>query len=235
MKYSRVLLKLSGEVFKGESEDVFDGAVLMKLAREVKEVVDLGCEVGIVIGGGNIWRFRDNEHLSLPRVTSDMMGMLATVMNALAFEAALEAVGCSARAMSAFGPTQALEQYSAKKARMHLGKGRVVIFAGGTGSPFFTTDSAAALRALEIEADALLKATKVDYVYDKDPKKNPDAVKYEELSFEELLEKRLGVMDSTCAALCQDGGMEMVVFNLEVEGNILKVVKGEKIGTEIKK
>lgn len=234
LAYKRVLLKLSGEVFKGESEDVFDGKVLMDLAKQVKEVVDLGCEVGIVIGGGNIWRFRDNEHLRLPRVTSDMMGMLATVMNALAFEAALNDLGCEARAMSALGCEAALERYSAKKAKAHLAKGRVVIFAGGTGSPFFTTDSAAALRALEIGADVLLKATKVDFVYDKDPKKHADAVKYEELNFEEVLEKRLGVMDLTCAALCQDGGMPMVVFNLEVEGNILKVVRGEDIGTQIK-
>lgn len=233
MKYKRILLKLSGEVFKGESEDVFDGEVLIGLAREVKEVSDLGCEVGIVIGGGNIWRFRDNEHLSFPRVTSDMMGMLATVMNALAFEAALNSIGCAARAMSALGSEAALERYSAKKAKMHLSKGRVVIFAGGTGLPFFTTDSAAALRALEIEADILLKATKVDYVYDKDPVKFADAVKYETLTFGEVLEKRLGVMDGTCASLCQDGGMPMLVFNLEVKGNILRAVKGEKVGTEV--
>ena len=233
LKYKRILLKLSGEVFGGENGIGIDGKVLKNLAQEIKKVKALGCEIGLVIGGGNIWRYRDFKSLNFDRVTSDQMGMLATVMNALAFEEALKAVGVKVRAVSSFPCEKALENYSIKRCRHHLEKGSVIIFAGGTGSPFFTTDSAAALRALEMNCDVLLKATKVDYVYDKDPKKHKDAKKYENLSFQEVIEKNLQVMDLTCASLCKDGDLPMLVFNLGKQGNIEKVVKGAKIGTII--
>ncbi|PIR55048.1 UMP kinase [Candidatus Peregrinibacteria bacterium CG10_big_fil_rev_8_21_14_0_10_36_19] len=233
MKYKRILLKLSGEVFKGDLDFGFDGKILKGLAQEVKKVQKLGCQVAIVIGGGNIWRYRDFKHLTLPRVTSDTMGMLATVMNALAFESALNDEGVAARAMSSFPCESAVENYSIKKAKHHLNKGRVVIFAGGTGNPFFTTDSAAALRALEVDCDVLLKATKVDYVYDKDPVKHKDAKKFTKMSFQDVIVNGLEVMDLTCASLCESGNMPMLVFNLNKKGNIEKAVMGDKIGTII--
>ncbi len=233
LKYKRILLKLSGEVLKGDQESGIDGPVLMKLAKEVKQIQDLGCEVGLVIGGGNIWRFRDNKDLVLDRVTSDTLGMMATVMNALAFEAALKQLGAKVCAMSSLPCEKAVENYVPKRAQHHMDKGKIVIFAGGTGSPFFTTDSAAALRALEMNCDVLLKATKVDYVYDKDPVKNRDAKKYEKMSYQEVIEQQLGVMDLTCASLCAEGNLPMIVFNLNVSGSIAKAVKGEKIGTII--
>ena len=183
LKYKRILLKMSGEVFKGDLPSGIDGGVLSDLAKRVKELVKMGCEVGIVIGGGNLWRFRDNKHMSLGRVTSDSIGMLATCMNAMAFEDALKEHGVDARAVTSFPCGKAMEEYVPKRAKHHLQEGRVVICAGGTGSPFFTTDSAAALRALELECDVLLKATKVDYVYDKDPMEHKDAKKYTEMSY----------------------------------------------------
>ncbi len=233
LKYKRILLKLSGEVFKGDLESGIDGELLIDLAEEVQKLQFMGVEVGVVIGGGNIWRFRDNQKLTLGRVTSDSMGMMATVMNALAFESALNEVGADVRAVSSFPCPKAMEDYVPKRALHHLDKGRIVIFAGGTGSPFFTTDSAAALRALEMECDVLLKATKVDYVYDKDPMKYDDAKKYEEMSYQEVIEQGLGVMDLTCASLCKEGEIPMLVFNLNKKGSIEKAVKGEKIGTII--
>ena len=233
LKYKRILLKLSGEVFKGNSDSGIDGKILMDLAKEVKKLQKMGCEIGIVIGGGNIWRFRDTKHLKLDRVTLDSMGMMATVMNALAFESALKLVGADARAVSSFPAEKAMENYVPKRASHHLSTGKIVIFAGGTGSPFFTTDSAAALRALEMQCDVLLKATKVDYVYDKDPVKHKDAKKYTKLSYQEVIEQNLGVMDLTCASLCKDGKIPMLVFNLNKKGSIEKAVKGQKIGTII--
>lgn len=233
LKYKRILLKLSGEVFKGDGEDSISGAILMDLAKDVKNLQKIGCQVGIVIGGGNIWRYRDNKKLKLDRVTSDTMGMMATVMNALAFEAALKQLGADVRALSSFPAEKAMENYVPKRAKHHMDKGRIVIFAGGTGSPFFTTDSAAALRALEMECDVLLKATKVDYVYDKDPVKYKDAKKYTSMKYQEVIEKGLAVMDLTCAALCKEASMPMLVFNLNTKGSIEKAVKGAKIGTII--
>lgn len=233
LKYKRILLKLSGEVFKGDQESGIEGGVLMKVAKEVKALQDMGCEVGLVIGGGNIWRFRDNQELVLDRVTSDTLGMMATVMNALAFEAALKQLGADVRAVSSFSCEKALEDYVPKRAKHHLEKGRIVIFAGGTGSPFFTTDSAAALRALEMDCDVLLKATKVDYIYDKDPTKYKNAKKYEKMTYQHVIENKLEVMDLTCASLCAGGPIPMVVFNMNKAGNIAKVVKGEKVGTLI--
>lgn len=233
LKYKRILLKLSGEVFKGEKDSGFDRKVLINLAKEVKEISKMGCQVGIVIGGGNIWRFRDFQDLGLDRVVSDTMGMLATVMNALAFEETLKDLGVEVVSLSSFPCPKALENYTFKKGREYLDNGRVVIFAGGTGSPYFTTDSAAALRALEVKADVLLKATKVDYVYDKDPVKNKDAKKFLKMSFKDVIENQLGVMDLTCASLCKEGGLDMLVFNLNKKGNIEKAVCGQKVGTLI--
>lgn len=233
LKYKRVLLKLSGEVFGGEDGAGIDGAVVRNIGKQVKELQKMGCEVGIVIGGGNIWRYRDFKHLNLGRVTSDTMGMMATCMNALAFEAILKELKVDVRAVSSFPVEKAMENYIPKRSLHHLSKGRVVIFAGGTGSPFFTTDSAAALRALEMECDVLLKATKVDFVYDKDPMKFKNAKKYEKLSYQKVIEASLGVMDLTCASLCKAGSMPMLVFNLEKKGAIRKAVTGGKIGTII--
>lgn len=233
LKYKRVLLKLSGEVFKGKLRGGIDGDVLVDLAKDIKKLQKMGCQIGIVIGGGNIWRFRDFKHLKLGRVTSDTMGMMATCMNALAFESALKAVGADVRAVSSFPCEKAMENYLPKRAKHHLEEGRIVIFAGGTGSPFFTTDSAAALRALEMDCDVLLKATKVDYVYDKDPMKYKNAKKFEKLTYQQVIEKGLGIMDLTCASLCKDGELPMLVFNLNKKGNIEKAVSGIRLGTLI--
>lgn len=217
----------------GKDGSGIDGKVLLALAKEIKDLQKMGCQVGIVVGGGNIWRYRDFKSLNFDRTVSDQMGMLATVMNSLALEQALKALGAKAVAVSSFPCENALENYVIKRARNHLDKGMIVIFAGGTGSPFFTTDSAAALRALEMKCDVLLKATKVDYVYDKDPMKFKDAKKFEKLSFQQVIEKNLGVMDLTCASLCKDGSLPMLVFNLSRKANIEKAVKGAKIGTVI--
>ena len=178
LKYKRILLKLSGEVFKGDLRSGIDGKIMDSLAKDIKKLQKMGCEVGIVVGGGNIWRYRDFKHLQLDRVTSDTMGMIATCMNALAFENVLKSIGAEVRAVSSFPCEKAMENYIPKRAKYLMEKGRIVIFAGGTGSPFFTTDSAAALRALEMGCDVLLKATKVDYVYDKDPMKYKNAKKF---------------------------------------------------------
>lgn len=233
LKYKRVLLKLSGEVFKGKLDSGIDRKILMSLAKDVKKLQKMGCEIGIVLGGGNIWRYRDFQHLKLDRVVSDNMGMLATIMNALAFENALREIGAEVRAVSAFPCEKAMENYIPKRAKHHLEKGRIVIFAGGTGSPFFTTDSAAALRALEMECDVLLKATKVDYVYNKDPMKYKGAKKYEKLTYQQVIEQNLEVMDLTCASLCKNGNIPMIVFNLNKKNSIERAIKGDKIGTLI--
>jgi len=233
LKYKRILLKLSGEVFKGEQGYGIDGKKIIEIAEAVKSLQDMGVQIGIVIGGGNIWRFRDFQHLTLDRVTSDTMGMMATVMNALAFESALNQIGANVRAVSSFPTPRAMETYVPKRSRHHLNKGKIVIFAGGTGSPYFTTDSSAALRSLEMECDVLMKATKVDYVYDKDPALHKDAKKYTEMKYQEIIEKGLGVMDLTCASLCKEGKMPMLVFNLNKKGNIEKAITGQNIGTII--
>lgn len=233
LKYKRVLLKLSGEVLKGEQESGIEGETIGSLANDIKELQDMGCEVGVVIGGGNIWRFRDFQHLDLGRITSDTMGMLATVMNVLALENVLNSIGADVRAVSAFPCDRAMESYVPKRSKYQLSKGKIVLFAGGTGSPFFTTDSAAALRALEMECDVLLKATKVDFVYDKDPMKHKDAKKFTEMKYDEVIEQKLGVMDLTCASLLNQGSIPMLVFNLNAKGSLKKAVLGEKIGTII--
>jgi len=233
LKYKRVLLKLSGEVFKGKEDGGIDGKTLMNFAGDIKKLWKMGVEIGIVIGGGNIWRFRDNQRLKLDRVTSDTMGMMATLMNSLALESALKELKVDVRAMSSFPCEKAMETYIPKRGKHHMDKGRVVIFGGGTGSPFFTTDSAAALRALEMDCDVLMKATKVDFVYDKDPVKYKNAKKYTKLTYQEVIEKSLGVMDLTCASLCKSGKIPMLVFNLNAKNSLEKAIKGEKIGTII--
>ncbi len=233
LKYKRILLKLSGEVFKGDLASGIDGEILMNFAKDIKKLQDIGVEIGIVIGGGNIWRFRDFQHLKLDRVTSDSIGMMATCMNSLALEDALKYVGADVRAVTNFPCEKAMETYVPKRAKHHLEKGRIVIFAGGTGHPFFTTDSAAALMGLEMDCNVLLKATKVDFVYDKDPMKFKNAKKFTKMTFMQVLEQKLGVMDLTCASMCMEGNLPMIVFNLEKKGNIEKAVKGDSIGTLI--
>jgi len=233
LKYKKVLLKLSGEVFKGKLPSGIDGDVLMNFAKEIKKLQDMGVKVGIVIGGGNIWRYRDFKDLKLDRVTSDTIGMMATNMNALALEAALRLIGASVRAVTSFPSEKAMETYAPKRALHHMNKGKIIIFAGGTGSPFFTTDSAAALRALEMNCDVLMKATKVDYVYDKDPMKFKNAKKYTKMTYQQIIENNLGVMDLTCASLCKEGKLPMLVFNLNAKDSLFKAVKGESIGTII--
>jgi len=233
LKYKRVLLKLSGEVFKGKMEAGIDGKVLISLAKDIKKLQDMGAQIGIVIGGGNIWRFRDNQHLKLNRVVSDTMGMMATVMNALALENALKSVGAKATSLTSFPAEKAMKTYTPKKGLARMGAGYIVVFAGGTGNPYFTTDSAAALRALEMKCNVLLKATKVDFVYDKDPVKFKNAKKFTSLKYKDVIDKKLGVMDITCASLLNGSGIPMIVFNLNKKGSIEKAIKGEKIGTII--
>lgn len=230
--YKRVLLKLSGEALAGEQKQGLNPAVLQAVGRTLRKVVDLGVEVGIVVGGGNFWRGRTSA--GMDRVTADHIGMLATTMNALALSDALEQAGCITRVMSAIEMRQIAETYIRKRAVRHLEKGRVDIFACGTGNPYFSTDTAAALRAAEINADVILKATNVDGVYDKDPVKYPDAVKYEQVSHDEVLQKKLGVMDANAAAICRDNEIDILVFNMDDPENILRVIRGETIGTLVK-
>ena len=227
--YKRILLKISGEALAGEKKVGIDDVTVKKICSEIKSVADLGVEVAVVVGGGNFWRGRSSENMD--RVTADHMGMLATLMNALAISDALEQEGAVTRVMSAIDVRQMAEPYIRKRAIRHLEKKRIVIFACGTGNPFFSTDTGAALRATEIEADIFCKATMVDGVYDKDPHKFPDAVKYKTISHDEVLSKNLKVMDATAAALCRDNNTKIMVFSMEEPGNIVRVVLGEDIGT----
>jgi len=232
-KYKRILLKLSGEALAGKNGYGIDAEVLENLADEIKEVYDLGVEIAIVVGGGNIFRGIQGKSLKIDKATSDYMGMLATVINALALQNALEKKGIPTRVQSAIEMHQIAEPYIRRKAIRHLEKGRVVIFAAGTGNPFFTTDTAAALRAAEIGADILLKATKVDGIYDKDPNKNSNAKKYKKLTYKEALEKDIKVMDSTAFALCKEENIPILVFSIKEKGNLKKAVLGEKVGTYV--
>ncbi len=232
-KYKRIVLKISGEALLGGEAFGLDFSEVKKIADEVAEVRKMGIEVALVIGGGNIFRGAMDSGSSVERATGDYMGMIGTVINALAFQSALEMQGVPTRVQSAIGMSQIAEPYIRRKAIRHLEKDRVVIFAAGTGNPFFTTDTAAALRAMEIGADILMKATKVDGVYSEDPMVNPDAQRYETLTYQEVLEKRLGVMDATAIALCMDNGMSIMVFNLQKRGNMLKAVQGEPVGTTV--
>ena len=229
IKYKRILLKLSGEALAGDKKVGIDDEVVNKITGKIKEVSDLGVEVAIVVGGGNFWRGRSSEKMD--RVTADHMGMLATLMNSLALSDALEQHGAVTRVLSAVDVRQMAEPYIRKRAVRHLEKGRIVIFACGTGNPYFSTDTGAALRATEIGADIMLKATMVDGVYDKDPNKFSDAVRYEKVTHDEVLSSNLKVMDATAAALCRDNHTKIYVFSMEDPDNIVRVVKGENIGT----
>ena len=232
--YHRVLLKLSGEVLTGDESYGISSAVLNRIAGEVKEIAELGIELGIVIGGGNIYRGISADDQGIDRVSADYMGMLATIINSLALQNAIERQGVPSRVLSAITMPQVAEPYIRRRATRHLEKRRVVILAAGTGNPYFSTDTAAALRAIEINAEVILKATKVDGIYDKDPVIHKDARKYTEINYLEVLNKGLKVMDATAVSLCMDNKLPMIIFNLTTEGNIKKVLTGEKIGTTIK-
>ena len=232
--YTRVLLKFSGEALMGDQEFGISSEIITSFAKQVKEISDLGVEVAIVIGGGNIFRGLSGTAEGVDRVTGDHMGMLATVINSLALQNSIENLGIPTRVLSAIEMNKIAEPYIKRRAIRHLEKGRVVIFGAGIGNPYFTTDTAAALRAIEIGAEIVAKATKVDGVYDKDPKKYSDAVKYEEVSYQEVLTKNLKVMDATAISLCRENNLPIVVFNSLLEGNIKKMVLGEKIGTTVK-
>ena len=231
-KYKRILLKLSGEVLAGQNKFGVDVDTVGKICDKVKDVVNMGVEVAIVVGGGNFWRGRDGHQME--RATADYMGMLATSMNALALQDALEARGLFSRVQTAIEMREIAEPYILRKADKHLKRGRVVIFACGTGHPYFTTDTGAVLRAVEINADILLLGKNIDAIYSDDPRKNPDAIRYDEVSYQEVLEKDLKVMDSTAIAMCRDNKMPIQVFATSEPENILKAVKGEKIGTIVK-
>lgn len=233
-KYKRVLLKLSGEALAGEQSFGINPEVVNSIARQIKEIVDLGVEVALVVGGGNIWRGAVGSNKGMDRTTADYMGMLATVINSLALQDALEKIGVVTRVQTAIEMRQIAEPYIRRRAMRHLEKGRVVIFASGTGNPYFSTDTTAALRAAEIEAEVILMAKKVDGVYDSDPRKNPAAKRFDSLTYLEVLQQSLAVMDSTATSLCMDNKIPLIVFNLTVDGNIKKVIMGENIGTIIK-
>ena len=231
LKYKRVILKVTGEVLAGAEKYGIDGKMVRAFAQEIKEVKAIGCEMALVIGGGNIFRGALASEGGMERATADYMGMLATVINSLALQDALEKIGVSTRVMSAIEMRQVAEPYIRRRATRHLEKGRVVIFAGGTGNPYFTTDTTASLRAMEIGAEVILKATKVNGVYDADPVKQRGAKMYGRLSYIEVLNKELKVMDSTAISLCMDNHLPIVVFNIMEKGNIKRVVCGEEIGT----
>ncbi len=231
IKYKRILLKLSGEILAGENQGGIDPQILNQLVSQIREVSELGIEIAIVIGGGNIFRGVQAGSQGLDRVTGDYMGMLATAINALALQDRLESEGVFTRVLSAIEMKEISEPYIKRRATRHLEKGRVVIFACGTGNPFFTTDTAASLRAMEMGADVLLKGTKVDYVYDSDPKKNSDARPFKQISFMEVLQRGLRVMDTAAISLCMDNQLPIIVFNVGVEGNLRRIVQGESVGT----
>ena len=231
MAYKRILLKLSGEALMGDKSFGIDPNTIRQLALDIKEVVDLGVEVAVVVGGGNIFRGLQAADTGVDRVSGDYMGMLATVMNGVALQNAAEQVGVDTRLISAIQMREIAEPFIPKRAKRHLEKGRLVIFASGTGNPYFTTDSGAALRASEIGADVVLKGTKVDGIYEEDPAKNPHAKRYSEVTFNDVIQRNLGVMDMTAFTLCQENAMPIIVFNMNTIGNLLRVVKGEKIGT----
>lgn len=231
--YKRVLLKLSGEALMGEQEFGISSDVINSYARQIKEIVELGVEVSIVIGGGNIFRGISGATQGVDRVTGDHMGMLATVINSLALQNAIEKLGVPTRVQTAIEMPKIAEPFIKRKAQRHLEKGRVVIFGAGTGNPYFTTDTAAALRAIEMNTEAVLKATKVDGIYDKDPVKYADAIRYDRVTYTEVLNKDLKVMDATAISLCRENKLPIVVFDSLTEGNIKKVIMGENIGTVV--
>ena len=231
VKYKRVLLKLSGEALSGDKGFGLDMDTIQTICKGIKDAHDLGAEIAIVVGGGNFWRGRSSGEME--RTCADKIGMLATVMNALALQDAFERHGIFSRVQSAINMQEVSEPYIRRRAIRHMEKGRVVILAAGTGNPYFTTDTTAALRACELDVDVLMKATKVDGVYDSDPKKNPDAKRYDRVSYMEVLSKGLNVMDSTATSLCMDNDVPMIVFDLTVKGNISRALKGEDVGTTV--
>ena len=230
-KYRRIILKVTGEVFAGPHRFGIDGKTVKAFAQEIKEVKEMGCELALVIGGGNIFRGAVASDIGMDRASADTMGMLATVINSLALQDALEKLGVQTRVLSAIEMRQVAEPYIRRRATRHLEKGRVVIFAGGTGNPYFTTDTTASLRAMEVGAEVILKATKVEGVFDADPFKHEGAHKFEELTYIEVLNRELKVMDSTAISLCMDNQLPIIVFNIMEKGNIKRVVSGEPIGT----
>jgi uridylate kinase len=233
LKFKRILLKLSGESLMGKKGFGIDPEVLDFFSGEIKQVHDAGVEIGIVIGGGNIYRGLNADDQGIERVTGDQMGMLATVINSLALQNAIESKGIHSRLMTAITMEQIAEPYIRRRAIRHLEKGRVVIFGAGTGYPYFSTDTAASLRAVEIEADVIIKGTRVDGVFDSDPEKNPNAFKFENISYIDILKKNLRIMDLTAVSLSRENNLPMVVFNMDIPGNLLKLVSGENVGTLI--
>lgn len=233
-KYNRILLKLSGESLQGEQGYGIDGKRLMEYARQIREIVEKGVQVAIVIGGGNIFRGLSGVSHGFDRVTGDQMGMLATVINSLALRSALESLGVSATTYTAVNMYPVGKYYSSREAIRSLNRGEVAILAGGTGSPFFTTDTGAALRAIEVRADVMLKGTRVDGIYTADPEKDPQARKFDEITFDEVYKRGLKVMDLTATAMCKENHMPVIVFNMDVPGNLEKVLDGENIGTLVK-
>jgi uridylate kinase len=231
MKYKRILLKLSGEALMGEKQFGIDNERLAQYAAEIKTIVDKGVECAIVIGGGNIFRGVQAEEGGMERTQGDYMGMLATVINAMALQSSLEQIGVDTRLQSAIELKQIAEPFIRRRAVRHLEKGRVVIFGAGTGSPFFTTDSAAALRAVEIDADVILKGTRVNGIYTADPEKDPTAVKYDKITFQEVFEKGLKIMDMTAFTLCNENNLPIIVFDMNTSGNLLSVINGDDLGT----
>ena len=231
--YKRVLLKLSGEALLGEKSFGIDRAFTDYIAREIKAVHDLGVQVSVVVGGGNIFRGVSENAQGMDRVSADQMGMLATVINGLALQDALERVGLLTRVLSAIEMREVAEPFIRRRAMRHMEKGRVVIFAGGTGNPYFSTDTAAALRAMEVKAEVILKGTKVDGIYDADPLTHPRARKFDRLTYLEVLQKGLKVMDTTAISLCMDNGLPIIVYNLREKGNLKRIVLGQKIGTKV--
>lgn len=231
MKYKRILLKLSGEALMGNKKFGIDNERLMQYAKEIKEISDLGVQIGIVIGGGNIFRGVQAERGGMDRTQGDYMGMLATMINSMALQAALESVGLFSRLQSAIEMKEIAEPFIKRRAVRHLEKGRVVIFGSGTGNPFFTTDSAASLRAIEIDADVILKGTRVNGIYSEDPEQNPDAKMFDKITFKDVFNKDLKVMDMTAFTLCKENNVPIVVFNMNEPGNLRKVVYGDNVGT----
>ena len=231
MKYKRILLKLSGEALMGEKQFGIDNKRLMQYAKDIQEISEMNVEIGIVIGGGNIFRGVQAEKGGMDRTQGDYMGMLATMINSMALQSALESIGLITRLQSAIEMKQIAEPYIKRKAVRHLEKGRIVIFGSGTGNPFFTTDSAASLRAVEIESDVILKGTRVDGVYDSDPETNSNAVKFDTLTFDQAYDKQLKIMDMTAFTLCKENEIPVVVFDMNISGNLKKVILGDKIGT----
>jgi len=233
LKYKRVLLKLSGESLMGDKGFGIDNKVLQFFSEEIKKVHDIGLQIGIVIGGGNIYRGLSANDQGIDRVTGDQMGMLATMINSLALQNAVEKKGIYSRLMSSIKMEEIAEPYIRRRALRHLEKGRVIIFGAGTGHPYFSTDTAASLRAVEIQADAIIKGTRVDGVYDSDPEKNPSAFKFDKISYLDILKKNLKVMDLTAVSLCQENNLPMIIFNMDKPDNLLRVVRGETVGTVV--